>query len=413
MILFVLMSALALMAMLLLTRPWWSRSEAKQFQRRSANVAAYRTRLAELENEVASGLIEPEAAQVLRDELGARLLEDAEHSATDATQSHKTNLMWPVVLGLLLPTLALLGYFYADSWHIQQTIDEVAAHPESAQRLTIEAMVQRLERKLAKSPDDAEGWAMLGRSYFVMSRYPSAADAYHKANALNGGAQAEVLVAEGEALAMAHERDLQGEPAALFERALQLNANEGKALWYGGLAAAQVKNFKLAMQRWLRLRDQPDIPPEFAEVLETRLQELSQLSGLPVPAKQRLNAVAGVQLRLKVRITPELQKLLPDHATLLVYAKAENGPPMPLAVQKLTDFKLPLDVLLDDSMAMMPQLKLSSFPRWIVMARISTSGDVKAQPGDLQGQIAVDAAKASASQAIDLVISERIKAGPP
>lgn len=411
---FALMAALALLAMLLLTRPWWSRSAAKQVQRRATNIEAYRTRLAELDNELASGLLEAESAQALRDELGARLLADAEPSVNVPLAS-ASKILWPVVLALLLPALAVLGYFYADSWRTQQTIDEIAAHPESAQRLTIEAMVQRLERKLVKSPDDAEGWAMLGRSYFAMSRYPSAADAYHKANALNGGTQAEMLVAEGEALAMANERNLQGEPSALFERALKLNASEGKALWYGGLAAAQAKDFKLAMQRWLTLRDQPDLPPEFAEVLSTRLQELSQLSGLPVPKqaqkKESVQLVAGVQLKLHVRITSELQKFVPARATLLVFAKAADGPPMPLAVQKLTDFKLPLDVILDDSMAMMPQLKLSLFPRWTVTARISTSGDVKAQAGDLQGQIAVDAAQAS--QALELVISERIKADPP
>ena len=407
---FALMAALALLAMLLLTRPWWSRSEARQVQRRATNIEAYRTRLAEIDNELASGLLEAESAQALRDELGARLLADAE-PAVSAPLAATSKVLWPLTLALLLPAMAVLGYFYADSWRTQQTIDEVAAHPESAQRLTIEAMVQRLERKLTKSPDDAEGWVMLGRSYFAMARYPSAADAYHKANALNGGTQAEVLVAEGEALAMANERNLQGEPTALFERALKLNPSEGKALWYGGLAAAQAKDFKLAMQRWLMLRDQSDLPPEFAEVLSTRLQELSQMSGLPVPKKSPVQSVAGVQLKLHVRMSAELQKFMPAGATLLVFAKAADGPPMPLAVQKLTDFKLPLDVVLDDSMAMMPQLRLSLFPRWTVTARITTSGDVRAQAGDLQGQITVDAAKAS--QAMELMISERIKADPP
>jgi cytochrome c-type biogenesis protein CcmH len=405
------MIVLALLAMLLLTRPWWSRRESRQVQRRATNIATYRSRLAEIDNEVASGLLDATAAQALRDELGARLLVDAEPLNRAPLAASSKKILWPIVLVLLLPALAMLGYFYTESWRTQQTIADVAAHPEDAQRLTIEAMVGKLERRLQKSPDDAEGWAMLGRSYFAMARYPSAADAYHKANALNGGTQPPELVAEGEALAMANERNLQGEPSALFERALKLDANNGKALWYGGLAAAQAKDFKLAMQRWVQLRNQADLPPELAQVLDTRMQELAQLSGLPLPKKEEAKATAGVQLRLHVRLTPELQNQVPAGASLLVFAKAAAGPPMPLAVKKLTDFKLPLDVTLDDSMAMMPQLRLSLFPRWTVTARISTSGDVRAQAGDLQGQLAVDAAQAS--QVLELVISERIKANPP
>lgn len=406
---YVLMVVLALLAMALLMRPWWSRAEGRALQRRAANVVAYRTRLAEIDNEATSGLLEPEMAQALKDELGARLLVDAEQAGPATDTAVAKNNPW-LLLVLLLPALAALGYFYAGTWRTQQTMDEIAAHPESAQRLTIEAMVQKLERRLAHSPDDAEGWAMLGRSYFAMARYASSADAYHKANALNGGSNAEMLVGEGESLAMANNRQLQNGPDALFEQALKLDPHQGRALWYGGLAAAQDKKFKLAMERWLRLRTQ-ELPPELSEALEARLQELSQLSGLPVPpAKPMVNADAGLQLKINVTLAPALKDKLPWGATLLVFAKAEEGPPMPLAVQKLTHFKLPLDVVLDDSMAMMPQLRLSQFSRWKLTARISRNGDVKAQAGDLQGQIRVE--QTDASKPVHLVISELIGGDP-
>lgn len=408
MMLYVLMAGLALLAMALLMRPWWGCSQAKLLQRRGANIAAYRTRLAELDNEVASGLLEARDAQSLKDELGARLLSDAEQPTPMPTAAPATTVLGPLLMAALLPALALTAYFSADSWRTQQTIDEVAAHPESAERLTIEAMVKRLERRLAKSPDDAEGWAMLGRSYFTLARYASAAEAYHKANALNGSTVAQMLVGEGESLAMASDRRLQGGPDVLFEQALKLDADQGKALWYGGLAAAQSKNFKLALERWLKLRQQ-ELPPEFADVLEARLQELSQLSGLPIPQKNAAKA-AGMQIKIRLSVAASLQDQLPAGATLLVFAKAAEGPPMPLAVQKFIDYKLPMDVVLDDSMAMMPQLRLSKFSRWTLTARISRSGDVKAQAGDLQGQLAVD--RAMASRPVNLVISEKIKSDP-
>ena len=84
---------------------------------------------------------------------------------------------------------------------------------------------------------------------------------------------------------------------------------------------------------------------------------------------------------------------------------------MPLAVKNLTDFKLPLDVTLDDSLALLTPRRLSLLPVWTGTASLSTSRDVRAQAGDLQGQLAGDAAQAS--QVLELVISERIQAHPP
>jgi cytochrome c-type biogenesis protein CcmH len=406
MISYVVMAVLVLLALALLLRPWWRRGGAQNIQRREANIIAYRTRLAEIDNDIGAGLLDAEPAAVLKQELAARLLSDVD-VVLPAPQIAQRRPVLALVLVLVLPAFAALWYFSGESWQTQRTLDEVVAHPDQAQRLMVEAMVQRLEKRLRKSPEDAEGWALLGRSYFVTQRFAESAQAYARANALNGSQNAEWLVDEGESLAMAQQRQVAGEPEQRFEQALKLDPDQGKALWYAGLAAAQSGRYADALAHWLKLRNQ-DLPDELRTALDARLQELSQLSGLKIPAREshKMAAAEPVSLQVQVSLAPGLAGKVPPGASLFVFAKAAEGPPMPLAVQKLDAAKLPLSVTLDDGMAMMPSLRLSQFQRWVLTARISKSGGVQAQPGDLQGQLQLE--RAAAGQPVTLVISETV-----
>ena len=98
---------------------------------------------------------------------------------------------------------------------------------------------------------------------------------------------------------------------------------------------------------------------------------------------------------VQVQLAPALRDKLRPGAALFVYARAEQGPPMPLAVARLDASQLPATVTLTDAMAMAPQLKLSSADKVFVGARISASGQAIAQSGDLEGDagvVAVDQA---------------------
>jgi cytochrome c-type biogenesis protein CcmH len=81
--------------------------------------------------------------------------------------------------------------------------------------------------------------------------------------------------------------------------------------------------------------------------------------------------------KLKAQAAPE--------DALFIFARAAEGPPMPLAVVRKHVRDLPVEVVLDDSMAMMPELKLSTFERIVIGARVSKSGRPTPSPGDLQG----------------------------
>jgi cytochrome c-type biogenesis protein CcmH len=70
---------------------------------------------------------------------------------------------------------------------------------------------------------------------------------------------------------------------------------------------------------------------------------------------------------------------------VFVFARAAEGPPMPLAVLRARAADLPLQFALNDSMAMAQGLTVSAYPKVVVTARVSKSGSAKPGPGDLQG----------------------------
>ena len=416
MIAYLSMAAIAVLAAAWMSRPFWRRGSEALLRRRAANVAVYRTRLAELEAEVEAQLIEPATAQQIRDELGARLVQDADLPAEGAAPATATR-RWTAVglLMLLLLGFSALGYWQQGSWRTQQMIETAQRDPQAGQQLAIEDMIQRLAERLQQQPDDIDGWAMLGRSYFMLNRYAEAAQAYGEANRRAAPPDAGLLVGEGESLAMARDRDLTGRPRELFEAALKVEPEMGKALWYAGMAAAQAQDFRSARDHWQRLARQDQLPPELKQALDQRLAEMAGLLGeaapvtdtpavAPGPTAEASPAAADkpVKLRLRVALSDELAARMPPGSTLFVFAKAAEGPPMPLAVQRLTDARLPVEIILDDSMAMMPQMKLSLFDRWVVTARVSASGGVKAESGDWEGSRPVS--RVESAQPIDLRI---------
>jgi len=106
-----------------------------------------------------------------------------------------------------------------------------------------------------------------------------------------------------------------------------------------------------------------------------------------------------------VRIAPALKGKFGPDDTVFIYARAAEGPPMPLAVLRRRARELPAQFALDDSMAMAPGAELSSFPRIVVTARVSRSGQVKPQAGDLQGASAPVPSDASGVEVlIDTVV---------
>jgi cytochrome c-type biogenesis protein CcmH len=181
-------------------------------------------------------------------------------------------------------------------------------------------------------------------------------------------------------LYMAADRKLTGEALVQAQRALQADPDQPTALGLLGIDAFERKDYTQALVLWRHLLRQ--LPPgsPSAALIERGIAQAEQALGP--------DGIAGPKIVATVSLAGELAAAVPEGATLFIFARAVGGTPMPLAVVRLDPHRLPLTVTLDDSMAMAPGVNLSSAKQVEVVARISASGQVRAEPGDLEGSSA-------------------------
>ena len=394
---------LILLALLGLSLPWWSPRfmRPRGVARRATNVQLYRERLAQLPGDVAAGTLSAEAAEELKAELAARLLQDAGEPAPELKSAPGSRLAPLVAVGLLA-VFAIGWYSVSGTWRSQALIELAKTNPEAAHLIAVERATSELEAHLKKEPNDADSWIWLARTYRGREKYPEAINAFARASELKGGEDPDVLAEWGEAIAYSQQGSLAGEPAAKFEAALKIAPDHPHALWYAGVAALHSGDAATAVAHWDRLLKQ-DLPEELRATLAARVAELREKNHLPAPKAQAAAAApAGpVVLKVAVDMTPEMKQLVAATDRLFVYAADPGGPPMPLAVKTFDVSQLPkLTVELSDADSPMPTRKLSSVQRWRVVARVSKSGSAIPQAGDLEGSVEVDRAAAGKPVAV-------------
>lgn len=366
--------------------------------RESRHLTLYRSRIAALDEEHRLGALgEDELAQA-KDELSRELLADTSAPpARDGGGPRASGPWLAIAVGVAVPLLTISLY---QQWGEPRAIDPPAA---AGGEPAVEEMVARLAERMQAEPGNGEGWLLLGRSYMATERYAQAVDAFTAAHRLLGDGP-ELLSDLAEAEALMGGQDFLGTPGARLERALELDPEYPKALWLGAFAAMQRGEAALAVRRWQSLLDRQAADSEAAQVLRDLIANSGAAETVADAGESPAEAPPG--LTVNVILADRLSANLSGDETLFVFARAAQGPPMPLAVARKQVRDLPLTVILDDSMAMAPTMKLSNFEHVIVGARISMSGSPTASSGDLQGFS--EAVQVSAQEPINIAITQRV-----
>ncbi|MHA6203154.1 tetratricopeptide repeat protein [Dyella soli] len=255
--------------------------------------------------------------------------------------------------------------------------------------MSIDQAVAELKSHLAGKPDDLQGWLLLAQTYSVMRRPAEARDAYDQVLRIDpDNSVAMVGWAETDSLAREDHR-IEGRAQALLERAVKLDPQSQRGLWLLGIGQFQHDQFAQAAATWRQLQPMLDPGSAVAKAVTEQIAVADARASGRGETAPAADTPAGPALQVQVSLAPALKDKLASGDTLFVYARAEQGPPMPLAVARLDAMALPATVTLTDAMGMTPQLKLSSVPRVFVGARISKSGQAMAQAGDLEGSAGV------------------------
>ena len=411
-------ATIIVVALAALLRPWWrsGRRVASADSLSALNAAVHRDRLAELDRDHSNGTLSAAGLAEAREELQRQLLDDT--AATEVHVAESSSWKSGLVLGAVVTLAAVAVYALLGS------PAAVLPAPVQAQRATadMEQLTARLAQKLEQNPSNPEGWVMLARAYKSMGRWDDAERAFGRIGP-DFDKNAE-LIAELAEMLVQKNNGFTPRARELIQQALRVEPGNMLALFLGGGEAFDGGRYAEAAALWQRVL--PNLEPggEDAQMVEASIARALELGGgkrpaitrgdvipgavspqdevhravgklaaekgaetgaesKPVVAKAGAEAVSGrVELSATVK-----DKAKPDDV-VFIFARAVDGPRMPLAAKRVRVADLPLDFMLDDSQAVMPGANLSSAQQVRIEVRISKSGSANPGAGDLTGKSA-------------------------
>ncbi len=371
---------LLIAAMATVLWPLLRRSNAPVAGRELSNLDIHRDQFSELEQDLEAGTLAADRYEQAKTELERRVLEETTAPIGKPLRENSGNAV-PIVIGIFIPLTAIVLYLYLGNLQGLVAPRHPATDLSSMTSDEFLGMTAKLAARMKKEPGNAAGWKMLGRAYRAMERFDEANDAYKKAVELKPQ-DADLLADYAESLALATGRSLAGEPTRLLDRAFKLDPRSTKVLTLSGSAAFERSDYKAAISYWELAIKQPGIGSELVQALQKGVDESkARLTGEPVAeiraGKERVAGLVNISDSLKSKVRPD--------DTVFVFARAATGPRMPLAIVKIKVADLPYKFSFDDSMAMMPEMKLSRFADVVISARVSRSGGATPAAGDLEG----------------------------
>lgn len=400
-------AATALIAVIFVVWPLWRRSRyvpaASAVERKEVVLVLFNEQLLALENQLAAGELEQAQFEQLKEELELSLLEDISETET-AVRGGSRVLIY--LAAVLLP-LAALGFYWQQGFlddvriaqlrdaYFQQEVSTAAQQQEAD--IKLDALVAGLEAGLQNKPDNAGNRYLLARSYMQQGEFVKAVGAYTHI-VQHHEAPPHILGELAQAVFLASGNRMTQEVELLATKALEKDPDETTSLGLAGIAAFERGQYSRAIELWGHAVELLGAHTSAARSLQAGIDRARNMQtqtpgplvlrnpgGQTSDGQASADPSAAAGLTVSVSVAPGVEVNPQD--SVFVYARAWQGPKMPLAIRRLTVAELPAEVVLDESMAMAPGMTITSFPQLEVVARISKSGAPEAQSGDWQGSL--------------------------
>lgn len=375
----------------------YKRQQSSGVSQQALNIQAFKTQIAELETEKRSGRLTPADFDEIKAELERNLLGDVSTDSPVSGEVDKPSKPLPLVMGIMLSVFVV---FVGSGLYLELGRSDDLQKMESGLQLAAQMQAASPDQRLMilqdaanSNPDNPDAWYALARSYASINNFEDAGTAYERVLSLTE--HPEVMSEYAQMLFFAHNNRITAKVKALADRSVQIRPDNETGLGLLGIDAFNHQQYNQAADYWQRALDSnPDgsgadaLRAGIAQA-QLRAQDgpLSNAVDDRSPETQTPTAVhAGkVSFTVNVSLDEALRSRVTPENYVFVLAKAVQGPPMPLAVSRIQVKDLPARIVLDDSMAMTPQLTISSFQEVQLIARVSLSGTPAASPGDLQG----------------------------
>lgn len=346
-----------------------------------ANKAVYESRLLELEEDRVQGLLTDQDLANAQRELKKSFVTDV-HDPDEQVRMKPAAISWVIVVAIVAATGL---YLWGGSWQQQRQADQALADlEERSQRLLQDSSGQiepqemmlfalGLRQRLAEKPN-ASAWSLYGRIMLQLGQLDEGVAAFEQSRSLAPKNVANLMYYAQALIMSGSDADL-AKAAGLVSQILQEDRANVEALGLLGVIAYERGDFDRAAQAWditLQLLEEDD--PRYAS-LQNSLAD----------AKARADG-SILALTVNVDISEQLRNEMPFGATLFVFVRDPDGGRAPIAVVRQTINDFPITVTLTDADAVMTETGLSDAKNWLVGARLTRSGTIEMQVGDMEAR---------------------------
>ena len=363
----------------------------------AAQAALFREHESELKASLASGAITESEFTRLRAEMARKFIAE-ERGGYRLSGINRGGRGLLFVLAVAVPFVAVGLY---SSWGSHKELAlyrDIASSHSGATDMVAEARItQRLQERVRTHPEDLSSRYVLAQRLLVSNDIAGAVGQYRHIVTLQP--QASHIRAElAQALFFAGGSRMTDEVTEQVRLVLEADPHNATALGLAGIAAFEREEFRAARDYWRQALAQAAPGTNAAQALAAGVARAEQALAQAGEGGKEVESASVVaetpeaadgeasedSIRVRVSLAPEVT--VAPETPVFIYARSAQSP-MPLAIARLTAADLPVEVVLDESRAMMPGRSIKTVDEVQLVARVAVNGNARPAAGDWQGDV--------------------------